>query len=225
MRTSALSIVLPVLILSACAPEQEQTATPAADTSHVARNASSGLPDPWQMRLDDADAAPATLEFTTMSPGWHITTGPAGIFWQEGMTESGDYTVSTTMHLFPSSGHHEAYGLFVGGKNLNADNQEYLYFVVRGDGQFLIKHRAGAETHVISDWTPHAAIVQKREEAGESVQNVLSVAVAGDAATFSVNGQQVATLPRSQFDLDGQVGLRINHNLNLHVTDIGRPSF
>ena len=97
--------------------------------------------------------------------------------------------------------------------------------VVRGDGQFLIKHRAGAETHVISDWTPHAAIVQKREEAGESVQNVLSVAVAGDAATFSVNGQQVATLPRSQFDLDGQVGLRINHNLNLHVTDIGRPSF
>ena len=220
MRTEAIAVALLAFAAPACAQEKAPEPVAQVDSSHVERPASAGLPEGWNMRIDRPDADVSTLAFTPMPPGWHITTGPAGIFWQDGQTAAGEYSLSTTTHLFPSSGHHEAFGLFLGGKNLEAENQEYLYFVIRGDGNFLIKHRAGAETHVIKDWTPHAAIVQKREQAGESVQNILAVAVAGDSATFSVNGQPVATLPRSQVDFDGQVGLRINHRLNLHVTDL-----
>jgi len=33
-----------------------------------------------------------------------------------------------------------------------------------------------------------------------------------------VNGQEVATLPRADLAVDGVVGIRVNHALNLHVS-------
>ena len=39
--------------------------------------------------------------------------------------------------------HPEAYGVFIGGSDLQAANQKYTYFVIRQDGKFLIKRRAG----------------------------------------------------------------------------------
>jgi hypothetical protein len=49
------------------------------------------------------------------------------------------------------------------------------------------------------------------------VKNVLAVHAGAETIRFFVNDEEVATLPRSQVDTDGTVGIRVNHALNLHV--------
>ena len=49
----------------------------------------------------------------------------------------------------------------VGGNELSADRQSYLYFLVAQDGTFLVKHRANNEAvHDVVAKTAHAAVVQ-----------------------------------------------------------------
>ena len=50
------------------------------------------------------------------------------------------------------------------------------------------------------------------------VRNDLAVDVAADSVRFLVNNRQVHAAQRSAIPTDGQVGLRINHALNLHVS-------
>ena len=58
------------------------------------------------------------------------------------------------------------------------------------------------------------------EGQGES-KNDLVVRVSGDSVRFVVNGQQVNGFPRSAIsDVEGQVGLRVNHNLDVHVAKL-----
>ena len=125
---------------------------------------------------------------------------------------------SSCAHRSPDepAAHPEAYGVFFGGNNLDKDDQRYTYFLVRQDGQYLIKHRAGAETHTVVDWTAHPAV--KAPVGGGEVANDLTVRAGRDTVPFLVNGQEVKAVPRASLqDVDGQVGLRINHNLDLHV--------
>src|SRR6266516_4532740 len=77
-----------------------------------------------------------------MGTGFHVTSGPAAIYWNPKNTASGNYTVSASFTQTKAPTHAEAYGLFIGGNNLDAPNQSYLYFVVRQDGKYLINHRA-----------------------------------------------------------------------------------
>jgi hypothetical protein len=155
-----------------------------------------------------------------MTPGWHVTTGPAAILYHPASTGEGAYRASTEIHLFDPGDRREAYGLFVGGKDLEADHQSYLYFVLRNSGEFLVKRRAGAETHVVQDWTAHPAVVKYTAGAGASVKNALAVEVGDETVRFFVNGQEVASHPRAGLQTDGVVGLRVNHHLNLHVSDL-----
>jgi hypothetical protein len=37
---------------------------------------------------------------------------------------------------------------------------------------------------------------------------------------FAINGTQVASRPRASLATDGVVGMRVNHNLNLHFTSL-----
>ena len=69
-------------------------------------------------------------------------------------------------------------------------------------------------------WTEHPAILgyEDREEGDVTVKNVLAAEVSGDEVRFLVNGREVARQPREGLPLDGVVGLRVNHRLNLHVT-------
>ena len=62
------------------------------------------------------------------------------------------------------------------------------------------------------------AIVQMKP-AGP-VANQLSLLVGKDRVSFRVNGQEVYTAPAASIDTDGLVGLRINHNLSLHVESL-----
>ncbi len=61
-----------------------------------------------------------------------------------------------------------------------------------------------------------------KEAADGKASNTLAVQVMGDMVHFMVNGQMVTMLTRAQLDgasTDGQVGLRINHNLDLHIAE------
>jgi len=173
----------------------------------------------WELRLDRGDDPYPVLSFMPMGDGVHATTGGRGgaIFWS-GNTNSGDYTISASFTQTEPSNHPNAYGLFFGGSNLSADNQQYTYFVLRESGEYLIKKRMGSETPDVVAWTPHEAITQLDAQ-GRST-NVLSVEVGGDQVRFLVNGTEVSSQPRSAVDTDGITGLRVNHQLNVHIDEL-----
>ncbi len=173
------------------------------------------LPAGWQMRLDDPRAKADAVSFMPMSGGFHVMTGPAGIFYQPDQTKSGTYAVSATFTQMMPSAHPEAYGLFIGGSDLQGPNQKYTYFLIQQDGTFLLKRRAGAATPMIQDWKADGAV--KKTEGKTQGTNTLTVSVTPDKVRFLVNGTEVGSAAPSQMDAGGIVGLRINHNLNVHV--------
>lgn len=176
------------------------------------------FPPGWAVRVDDG--SPTQLSFAVMAPGWHATTATSAIIYRDQDKASGTYEVSSRMHLFPEGrGHREAFGIFLGGMDLQGPGEKYTYFIIRGDGSFKVKRRAGASaTDITRDWTTSPAIVKARTDG--PVVNLLSVAVARDKVSFLVNGQEVYSAPRANIDTDGIVGLRINHNLSIHVASL-----
>lgn len=178
-----------------------------------------GLPEGWRMRLDRPGST-APVHFMEMNGGLHAILGPAAIFYNPATTATGAYRAQGTFTLNRPSAHPEAFGLFLGGRNLEGADQDYLYFLVRQDGKFLVKHRAGAETHTLFDWTEHAAV--RRPGADGTATNTLAVDVSEAGARFLVNGTEVANLPRvHMLNTEGIVGLRLNHNLDVLVRDFG----
>jgi len=185
------------------------------------------IPDTWKVRPDrgtatlveEALGGPSrsdSVYLVTMPPGWHITTGPALITWDPAWQAAGTYRVELEAFLFPGE-RQEGYGLFLGGKDLEGPNQTYVYVLLRKNGQLLVKRRDGAETATLVDWMPHPAIVPQTEG---TAKNVLAVDVGADSLRVSVNGEPVTAVARKGLPTDGQVGLRANHALNLHVTRV-----
>jgi hypothetical protein len=174
------------------------------------------LPAGWKGRLDNGDATLAGARVMAMGQGLHFQTGPAGIYYKPGdKPASGAYEVRATFSQLSAPAHPEAYGLIVGGANLDAPGQRYTYFLVRGDGKFLIKRRAGAETPTVVDWSDNAAI--KKPDAAGKASNTLAVKVDGGKMHFLINGTEVSSADAAKVDAAGIAGLRINHNLNVMV--------
>ena len=179
-------------------------------------------PAGWSVRVDrstspsDPDNTP-NLKFATMGTGFHVTGGPAGVFWNPANTATGNYTASATFTLTKPSSHTNYYGLVFGGSELAAANQNYIYFMVAQDGTYLIKHRAGEQTHDVKGYTKHASVKTPGAD-GKSV-NALEVRVAGDTISYVVNGTVVHTTPKTGMTAktDGLVGVRVNHVLDVHV--------
>jgi len=175
-------------------------------------------PDDWVVRFDRADADESALYFVSMPPGWHITTGPAAIFYDPTRVVDGQYNITSEVYLFPGE-RKEAFGVFLGGQALDGAAQRYTYFLIRKDGQFLIKRRGGSETPTLHPWTEHSAIL--KHDGGEgTAKNVIEIHVRAREVHFLVNGETVASLPKSEVDTEGVVGLRVNHSRNLHVTNL-----
>lgn len=172
----------------------------------------------WSIRVDEGD--PAKVKVEAMPPGWHVTTGPAAVLYRDQDQASGAYEVASKLHLFPAKGgHNEAFGILIGGKDLQGANERYTYFIIRGDGTFKVKRRAGASaTDVTKDWTANAAIVKGKADG--PVANLLSIVVAKDKVSFRVNGTEVYAAPAGSVDTDGIAGLRINHMLSIHVESL-----
>jgi hypothetical protein len=177
------------------------------------------LPGTWRARPDRPDVRPDQLRFVAMGDGFHATLGPAALFYEPDRKATSVFRARVTLTQTRPSEHPEAYGLFVGGKALEGPAQSYLYFVVGQDGRYLIKHRAGAETHTLVDWSIHSAV--RKPGADGRATNQLQIDVEAERVRFLLNDVEVATLPRNgRFETDGIVGLRLNHNLDLHVGKI-----
>jgi hypothetical protein len=197
-------------------PQPAQPAQAGQHGDHAAAHAT-GIPEGWQARLDRPGST-AGIHFMSMNGHLHAVLGPAGIFYQPTATASGAFTAQGTFTLNKPSAHPEAFGMFLGGRNLEADNQDYLYFLVRQDGKFMVKHRAGSETHTVIDWTEHAAV--QRPGADGKATNTLAVQTHPGGVRFLVNGTEVGALPRG-VNTDGVYGLRLNHNLDVVITNFG----
>jgi len=176
--------------------------------------------DGWEARLDRNGDINNVLHFRTMGEGLHASTGGPGaaIFWRPADTQSGNYSISATFTQTAPSSHPNAYGLFWGGADLSGTNQQYSYFVIRENGQYLLKKRMGSETPDVAPWTAHDAI--KTLDADGRSTNTLTVEVSASQVRFLVNDTEVSSQPRSSFGTDGIVGLRVNHQLDVHIADI-----
>ncbi len=179
-------------------------------------------PSDWLLRADRPDQDTSEIFFVNMEPGWHITSGPAAIYYHPETTASGSFRVESEIFLFDPEGRREAFGVFVGGDNLQESDQQYLYFLIRASGEYLVKLREGSDTRSLIDWTSHDAVVPWSAKAPDdaTVKNVLAMEAGDDTVRFLVNDVEVASLPRADLPVDGVVGLRVNHALNLHVSSL-----
>lgn len=178
-------------------------------------------PEDWQVRFDEPGASEEQLEmFVSMPPGWHVTSGPAAIYWGPEMEASGEYRIEMEVFLFePQRMMREAFGFFAGGLGLDGDDIEYTYFLIRDGGEFIVKRREGADAPTILPWTGHEAILGWADRGdGATAKNILAAEADANEVRFFVNDAQVAALPRSEVAMDGIYGFRVNHMLNLHIS-------
>ena len=177
-------------------------------------------PEGWMTRFDNADATEEQLEmFVGMPPGWHVTSGPAGIYYAPDESASGDFRAEMEVYLFDPGQRREAFGIFLGGSDLQGGGQQYSYFLIRNGGQYIVKRREGADAPTVEPWTAHDAILSYADRGEEaSIKNVLAVEARGATVHLFVNGEEVSTVPRSDFGVDGTYGFRVNHGLNLHIS-------
>ncbi|HLQ58897.1 MAG TPA: hypothetical protein VK113_05220 [Gemmatimonadales bacterium] len=185
------------------------------------------FPASWHVRTETnrQTGQPAPLEnvkFTNMGDGLHTTVGPAAIYWRDRDTISGNYHVVAKLTQMKNPTHPEAFGILIGGKNLADSGQSYTYFLVRPiDGMYSIRRRpsyAGRPVAVV-EWTASDAVT-KADSSGKAT-NELSIQAQGGKLKFMVNGKEVYTADAANLDVNGVVGYRVNHNLDVHLGPLG----
>lgn len=186
------------------------------------------FPPGWRVRTETnrqtGQPAPlANVKFTSMGAAeLHTTVGPAAIYWRDRDTISGNYHVVAKMTQMKNPAHPEAFGILIGGKSLADSGQTYTYFLVRPiDGMYSIRRRASYTSRptAVVEWTASDAVT-KADTSGKAM-NELSVEVRGGKAKFMVNGKEVYTGDAANLDVNGVVGYRVNHNLDVHLGALG----
>jgi hypothetical protein len=193
-------------------PEAVPEATPDADMPVAGGGA---LPAGWSARGDKTKEL-ADVSFATMGDGFHVTTGPAGIYYRTADKVENNFHAEAELTQTKAPEHPEAYGVFFGGTGLEGTGQKYTYFLVRGDGQFTVRQRNADIVNTVVDWTPNAAVIQADAEG--KATNTLTIDAKGETITFGANGQTLHTMDVRPDQMNGVVGLRVNHNLDVHVS-------
>jgi hypothetical protein len=197
------------------------SATPAAAPSGASADpdqtvAGSGVPAGFTGRTDEAGSPISGAKYTAAPNGaWEVRTGPAHILYSPSLVAHTNYTVTAKFGQLEAPHHPEAYGIFIGGQQLDGPGQRYTYFLVRGDGEFTVKVRDGDDARTVIPFTPNPSIPPA--DASGKASYTLRVAVT-DRVRFYVNGQMTATLDAKSVPTDGIAGVRINHNLHVIVT-------
>jgi hypothetical protein len=181
-----------------------------------------GTPPPADERPPEAGTAwrtnPAEQVAVRANGDLSLGTGPHTIGWREDEPAlEPPYIVAGTFQKRRGR-LHEAYGLLFGGERLEApeSGQRYSYFLVRGDGSYLIKRRVEEETPVVRDWTRHPAVMRDGEDGGRP--NTLEVRVLEDEVAFLVNGVEVTRIPAEELDVRGRAGVRVSHEVQVDVS-------
>jgi hypothetical protein len=196
-----------------------QTNSGAAADRDQAVSGGGALPAGWSARNDEGTDL-SNVKFVAMAPGYHITLGPATVFYRAEDRANGPFHTLAKFHQMKKLAHPEGYGLIFGGGSLAGATQRYVYFLVRGDGKYLVKRRDGEKTSEVSKgWTTSSAV--KKADAEGKATNLLEIDAKQDPSkvSFKVNGTTVHTMDAKTVGTKGLVGLRVNHNLDLHVED------
>lgn len=183
-------------------------------------------PSDWKWRQDapaplasGSEMKPGSWVFVQMPPGWHVTTGPGVLLYPGANGDAaGNFSIEAEIFLFPGESLEE-YGVFVGAKDIDATDPSYTAFVLRRDGRAAILKRRGPQITAVADWQARNAI-PSLVGGKDAVKNVLRVDVTATTVTMSVNGAQVAAVPRQDVDADGRFGFRVGKDMNLHITTL-----
>ena len=212
---------LPAVALLLCLPFALRAQEARHPTGHEhADHAVEGggtLPAGWTARADNAGGL-ANVKVVPMGSGIHVTLGPAIILYKASDAGKGPFHTLATFTQTKPTEHPEGYGLIAGGRDLAGAGQSYVYFLVRQDGTYLIKRRDGDKTSEISrGWVSDAAV--KKADSKGTATNLLEIDHKRDPSkvSFLVNGKPVYVTDASAMNLDGTVGLRVNHNLDVHI--------
>jgi len=206
---------------SAATTTTASTATPAdsgANADPDRATAGSGVPAGYVGRTDRDGVDIAGAKYVANGGRWEVTTGPAHIVYAAKDSARGTYTATASFDQLETPRHPEAYGVIIGGRNLDQPSQQYTYFLVRGTGEYLVKVRDGAGTRNVVEWKASDA-VPKADASGKASYK-LTAHVAPDTVHFLVNDKLVAAVPKSAVPTEGIAGLRINHNLHVSVTPV-----
>ena len=89
---------------------------------------------------------------------------------------------------------------------------------MRQDGTYLVKRRDGEKTTEITKGWVASAAVHKTDAKGTAT-NLLEIDHKSDPSkvVFKVNSESVYTLDAKATDDSGVVGMRVNHNLDVHI--------
>ncbi len=218
MRRPAFPLLAPLLCLLSTAACTEQ-----ADPDRAV--AAGGLFVPgWQARFDDPAATSQDVRFAAApdDDGYEATIGPNVVLWHPQALAEGSYRLKARVTHVDSHEHPHGAGLLFGGLDLAGNDQRYTYFLVRGDGQFLVKLRSGADTADLAPWTAHPAI--RAEDPEGIASNELAVEVGASDTRFLVNGQEVFRCPTVRIPTDGNYGFRAVHDLDLRLGPIHREN-
>ncbi len=209
-RRSAVAL-LGALAISGCA----ETAEPeqSGETGEAARPS-------YAVRLDSESSDLDQFQLVEDDDGIRVQTGPAGIAYRsDDVIDRGDFHIGASFVQYGAPvGYREAYGIFVGGIDLDGPDLEYTYLLVRPTGDFLVKRRIGETTETLVDWTPHDAVRTVVAE-GDEPLNRLAVDVLEGETRFLVNDVVVFSIPAARVRPYGTAGVRVNHRLDVRVDD------
>lgn len=176
----------------------------------------------YRVRLDGDASAPGEFLVRGGGPGGavRVTTGPGGIAWRaEDTVSAGSFRAEATfLQRGAPVDYREAYGIFVGGEELDGPDQRYTYLLVRGTGEFTVRRRSGAGTETLLEWTGHPAVAGVEVEGAEP-RNTLAVEADAQETRFVVNGAVVHRISSAEAAPHGTAGLRVNHRLDLQVEE------
>ena len=163
--------------------------------------------------MDEADTSADPQRFTQSESNLEVGPGPNATLWHPGEEVRGTYRLSADITHLDSGEHPHGAGLVFGGSNIDSEDQVYTYFLVRCDGDFLIRKREGEVTDEVLPWTPHLAVATEDDQG--ITHNRLTVEVTGKETRFLVNDKQVHVAPSAELYTDGRYGVRLVHDIHV----------
>ncbi len=217
------SLVLSFLLVAAAAAAQ--------DADRSVKDGGIKIPG-WKGRVDRRPASQgktiADSRLVAEGNALRLSVGPAGNFWNPAHTASGNYEVKATFkeHKMAAS-HPHSYGIFIGGADLESDNETLMYCIAYGNGTYSVKTFRGAKVTTLVDRAATDAL-KKADANGESTNEIGWRVKDGNAACV-INGTEVKSFARAEVigddkltSTDGGYGIRVSHNLELTVSGLAK---
>ena len=187
----------------------------------------------WKGEVDAGAAKAGQSEkdsrFAKEGKDFHITTGPAIVYWNPKNTASGDYTVSATFNeakYMNLNNHPHPYGIFIAGSGLGTPETSSLYCAAYGSGTFIVRGFGPAPFQMGGRRPTANDAVHKAAGPGQPVSQKIALQVKGDKVSCIINDVEVASYPKTDVVADGKLkstdgiyGIRFAHNTDATVSD------